>query len=173
MLSFYKAPSIFVKKFNQIQSDFLWDEVEERRRIHLVSWKDVSLSVVKGGLGIKRIEDFNVVLLQKWRWRILDDFDTLGYNVLKSRYADINLSIANVSGSSLKGGKDSLWWRDLSRIVMKDLENLFADNCSFIIGNGYTISFWLSNWIGNLSSNARFLRLFSFSCLKHAVIASM
>ncbi|XP_058726857.1 uncharacterized protein LOC131598257 [Vicia villosa] len=114
----WRAPAIFVKNFNKIQSDFLWGGLEERRHIHWVRWEEVCLLKEKGGLGIKRIDDFNVALLQKWRWRILEENDALWYKVLKARYGDVNFNMVN---SCSNGYNTSFWYcKWLGDFCLKD-----------------------------------------------------
>lgn len=40
-----------------------------RRKIHLVSWKEVCLSKFQGGLGVRNLREVNDCLLLKWWWR--------------------------------------------------------------------------------------------------------
>src|SRR4051812_9807983 len=70
-MSFYKMPKKVAKEITRMQSIFLWGGVveENKKRIHWVSWKKVCLPIENGGLAIKNILDFNLALLNKWRWR--------------------------------------------------------------------------------------------------------
>ncbi|XP_058734070.1 uncharacterized protein LOC131605773 [Vicia villosa] len=66
-MSFYKMPKSVAKEVGRIQNNFLWGGgLGERRKIHWVSWKNVCLPFIKGGLGIKDVGDFNLALLNKW-----------------------------------------------------------------------------------------------------------
>lgn len=76
-LSFYKAPKKVLKEMEKIKSNFLWGGSEETRCIHWERWDDVCLPKENGGLGVRRIGDFNVVLLNKWNWRMLMEEDNL------------------------------------------------------------------------------------------------
>ncbi|XP_058740864.1 uncharacterized protein LOC131613189 [Vicia villosa] len=66
-LSFYKAPKKVIKELIRIQSNFLWGGEEGKKCIHWERWDVVCLSVEKGGLGVTRMEDFNLALLSKWK----------------------------------------------------------------------------------------------------------
>jgi len=63
------------------------------------------LSKEEGGLGVRRMREFNVALLGKWCWRMLVDKDGLWYRVLKARYGE--------EGDRLMdgGGDSSVWWK--------------------------------------------------------------
>lgn len=49
---------------------FLWNDLEECCKYHLVNWKIVCLSKKKGGLGIKDIRLHDFALFGKWLWRL-------------------------------------------------------------------------------------------------------
>lgn len=46
----------------------------------------------KGGLGIQNLEVFNIALMSKWRWRLLNDEEFMWRKILISRYGDVNFS---------------------------------------------------------------------------------
>ena len=47
----------------------------------------------KGGLGLKFLPDFNLALLNKWRWQILQGGDSLWFVMLKARHGDVSLKV--------------------------------------------------------------------------------
>nr|GEZ56029.1 RNA-directed DNA polymerase, eukaryota, reverse transcriptase zinc-binding domain protein [Tanacetum cinerariifolium] len=49
-----------------------------------VKWGNVMASLDKGGLGVGSLKAFNLVLLQKWRWRLVNDLDVLWACVIKA-----------------------------------------------------------------------------------------
>jgi len=63
-----------------------------------------------GGLGVRRLREFNIALLGKWCWHMLVDKESLWYRVLKSRYGE--------EGGRLKDGdrESSVWWRMMTGI---------------------------------------------------------
>lgn len=50
-MSLFRMPQGIAKELNKIQSVFLWGGTDLKRRIHLVKWKDASMSKKLGGLG--------------------------------------------------------------------------------------------------------------------------
>ncbi|XP_058776459.1 uncharacterized protein LOC131650771 [Vicia villosa] len=148
------------KEFVKLQGKFLWG-VEEKRRIHWIKWKDICLPIDKGSLGIKNIDTFNLALLNKWRWRILEGSDSLWYKILQARYRDICLQAMN-SGNIIKAPIfSSSWWTNLTSIKKKRIDDVFVKCCRFEIGRGYTTSFWHSIWIDDIPLKFCFLGLFS------------
>ncbi|XP_058754722.1 uncharacterized protein LOC131627879 [Vicia villosa] len=155
-LSFYKAPKKVIKDINRIQSNFLWGGTEDKKCIHWVSWDSMCLPIEKGGLGIRRIEDFNSALLFKWKWRIVDKPYLLWYGVLKARYGDNNLKVAHV-GTKEKGEEaKSYWWRD-----------------GGISCNGGSTSFWHSNWTNRGPLKDSYPQLYRNSALQDVSVALM
>ena len=69
-ISFYKALKFVYKKIIRIQAKFLWGRGSERRKISWVKWKKACKSIEEGDLGIKDIEQFNMVTFVKWKWRL-------------------------------------------------------------------------------------------------------
>ena len=57
-------------------------------KIAWVDWDTVCLPKAEGGLGVRRLREFNVALLGKWCWRMLVDKEGLWYRVLKARYGE-------------------------------------------------------------------------------------
>lgn len=71
--SFFKARKKVIKEMVQIQRKFLGGGSEDGRKIAWVRWSRVCLPKESGGLGIRNMEIFNIVLLGKWKWRMLAD----------------------------------------------------------------------------------------------------
>jgi hypothetical protein len=65
-----------------------WGGCEDARKIAWVDWDSVCLPKEEGGLGVRRMREFNVALLGKWCWRMLVDKNGLWYRVLKARYGE-------------------------------------------------------------------------------------
>lgn len=86
------------------------------RKIHRVSWKTTCLPREKGGIGIKNIRNINLALLNKWRWRILQGFDCLWYDLLKARYGDISMKIFSEGSCGKVPSSCSFWWKDILKI---------------------------------------------------------
>ena len=78
---------------------------EDIRKIAWVDWDTVCLSKEEGGLGVRRLREFNIALFGKWCWHMLVDKEGLWYRALKARYSE--------EGDRLRhgGGNSSVWWR--------------------------------------------------------------
>ena len=68
-MSFFKIPVKVSNCIEKLQRDFLWGGVGEEFKYHLVKWSKVCSPLSAGGLGLRKLVDFNRALLGKWLWR--------------------------------------------------------------------------------------------------------
>jgi len=87
-LSFFKAPSGIISSIESMFNKNFWGGSEDHRKISWVSWNSICVSKEKGGLGVRRMREFNLALLEKWCWRMLVDRNDLWYRVLVARYGE-------------------------------------------------------------------------------------
>ena len=64
-------------KIERLQKDFLWLEIGEGKRDHLVSWDVMCNPKAKGGLRFGKISLRTLALLGKWLWRYSREGSTL------------------------------------------------------------------------------------------------
>ncbi|RVW34855.1 Transposon TX1 uncharacterized 149 kDa protein [Vitis vinifera] len=67
-ISELKLPASVAAKIERLQKDFLWSEIGEGKRDHLVRWDVVCKPKEIGGLGFENISLRNLALLGKWLW---------------------------------------------------------------------------------------------------------
>jgi hypothetical protein len=91
-------------------------------------------------------------------------------NVISARYGENALGKVWLGGEMLGAGT-SVWWRDLGRIDVGS--GWFAQAVSKRIGNGNSTRFWKEVWLGELSLESRFLRLFGISTQQEALVGDM
>lgn len=161
-ISCYRMPKGVVKKCNQIMMRFLWGGTEEDRKIAWVRWAQICRPKAEGGLGVKDLESFNLALLGKWRWRLLQNQEQLWCRVLLAKY-----------GNGLRS-KKSVWWRDLELTCGTSAVGRWFDNslCKRL-GDGKDTLFWQESWHGHNSFQDKFGALFQISEQQNASIAEM
>ncbi|GJY34547.1 hypothetical protein Tco_0419016 [Tanacetum coccineum] len=117
-------------------------------------WENVMFSFDKGGLGIGSLKAFNLALLQKWRWRFVNNPDSLWVRVIKVIHG-------GEAGLDLKGCNcNGVWSSIVSSYAMLHEHNILPINtlCRKV-GDGSSIRFWKDNWNGNGPLMLRFNRL--------------
>jgi len=73
-----------------------------RGLISWVAWNKICVSKESGGLGVRRMREFNIALLGKWCWRLLVDKGSLWYRVLVACYGEEDGRLE--AGVFLRGG---------------------------------------------------------------------
>ncbi|MCH89299.1 putative ribonuclease H protein, partial [Trifolium medium] len=137
----FKAPVKVVNEITRLQCNFLWGGGLDDRKLCWVSWETVCLPKEKGGLGIKRLDWFNQALLGKWKWRCLNETQTIWYDLLSSRYGPFPNNIL-CTNDGVAARNNSIWWRDICSIGGRNEGNIgwFSSNVNNVLGNGSTIN---------------------------------
>lgn len=65
---------------------FLWDETEDSRKMHYLSWEKICTPKTHGGLGFKNLRKMNLAFLVKLGWLMLVDKEKLWVKILWAKY---------------------------------------------------------------------------------------
>ena len=148
-LSLFGIPVKFAEK---IQRDFLWTELEGKKRYPLVAWEKVCLPRRYGGLGIRKLTHLIKVLLAKQIWWI---FNNTGEwrDILENKYVrrpSLHFTLFNEDIP-----KGSTIWNGILKA-----RALAKARVSWKLGNGEDIQFWSDRWLCQdpLSNNPVFER---------------
>lgn len=68
---------------DRVNHNFLWDPMENQRKMHWVGWKKVTKIKEEGGIGLQMARGRNIALLTKLNWRLHTEQDSLWARVLK------------------------------------------------------------------------------------------
>lgn len=147
----------------QIQRNFLWGGSDEVRKVAWISWNKVCLPKTLGGLGIRNIELFNLALLGKWRWRMLDDERSVWFELLHKLYGDCGI---------LSTKQFSTWWD----VMLLDSSvnyalRWFHDCVKCKIGNGNKLRFWEDPWSCPWPLKDIFVQLYEASVRPKGLVA--
>lgn len=129
----------------------------------------------KGGLGIKNLEEFNITLLSKWRWRFLvENDDAMWKKVLTHRYG-LTIPWANIEELNRRLKGSSIWWRDLIGLGADSVlgKYWFNEVAKKNLGGGDSIQFWTDSWLGRNDLKSIFPALYETCELKRATVADM
>jgi hypothetical protein len=85
-MSVSKLPKTLCKQLNSLMSNFWWNHNRESKRVNWISWKRLGVAKQQGGMGFRDIEAFNLALLAKQGWRILQYPGSLVATILREKY---------------------------------------------------------------------------------------
>ncbi|XP_024626681.1 uncharacterized protein [Medicago truncatula] len=123
-----------------------------------------------GGLGVKRLKEFNISLLGKWVWRVLEDRESLWNVVLRAKYGEVGGRVWFCEGVG------SIWWRHLNHIrsgVGLVDATWLLDNIVRKVGDGCTTTFWEDPWLLDVPLAVSFSRLFGLSEFREVTVREM
>ena len=86
LLSLMPIPAAVAKRLESIQCDFLWGDMGEEFKFHLVNWQKVCSLIREGGLGIHNLRCFNRALLGKWLWRYASEPGAWWRKVVEAKF---------------------------------------------------------------------------------------
>ncbi|CAL5355404.1 unnamed protein product [Camellia sinensis] len=161
-LYLFKMPKCVIKEVDKVQVSFLWGDLDVKRKVRLVSWKDVSLTKMQGALGVRSLGQVSICLLTKWWWRFCNEKQALWKRLIFSEYSIRTGSWFHSQGTITIC---SWIWKDIMGLASENpaLFNFFLTNSELVIGNGGSISFWKDIWVGTKCLQSKFPRLFSLS----------
>ena len=85
-MSCFKLPRGLCEHINTLIRKFWWGSKEGKRKASWVSWGTMTMPKFCGGLGFRDIELFNLSLLARQAWRLIEGPMTLSARILKSVY---------------------------------------------------------------------------------------
>jgi hypothetical protein len=117
--------------------NFWWGSKKGKRKTCWVAWDDMIMPKFLGGMGFRDIELFNLALLAKQAWRILQEPTSLSARILKAVY----FPQGDFLGANL-GSAPSKIWRS-----MLDGRKVLQLGLIRRIGTGLTTSIWSMDWL--------------------------
>ena len=87
-MSLFPIPVSVAKCIEKLQCNFLWGEIGDEFKYHLVKWSKVCTPIKEGGLGIRNLMVFNCAILGKWLWRYGSERDAC-WRVVDSKFGSL------------------------------------------------------------------------------------
>jgi hypothetical protein len=88
-MSLYKIPVKVANCIEKLQHDFLWAGVGDEFKYHLVKWSKVCSPISAGGLGLRKLVDFNCALLGTWLWHYGHEREAWWRVVVEAKYGSM------------------------------------------------------------------------------------
>jgi hypothetical protein len=139
-MSIFLIPSTLCDEIEKMMNSFWWGHFGSHNKgIHWFSWERLSMHKNNGGMGFKDLSTFNLAMLGKQSWRILNNPQSLTARLLKARYfPNDNFLEANI------GHNPSFVWRSLC-----STKYIIREGSRWSIGQGDNISFCNDRWLGD------------------------
>lgn len=111
-------------------------------KIHWIAKDRFCRGKSDGGLGFRDLEAFNLALLARQLWRLMQSTLSLVYRLLKARY----FPTTGILDASI-GRYASYTWRSLW-----EARWIVEKGSRWIVGDGYSLNIWESKWLPRLCS---------------------
>jgi hypothetical protein len=123
-------------EISQLMCRYWWSQNDEVNKMHWVGWEKMKLPKEDEGLGFRDLYSFNLAMLARQSWRILQAPESLCAQVLRAKYfPDGDLLAARpISGMSY------VW-----RSILRGLE-VFKEGIIWRIGDGTNVHIWDDPW---------------------------
>lgn len=139
MMSLFPLPASVEKRLEVLRKQFLCQGNKDKKGIHLVKWKTLTISKQGGGLGVRNLRRQNKSLLMKWLWRFSKEEQALWSKVIREKYEKeefwMTKGVHTPYGVCL--------WRSI-----RNLWPNLKDKLSLIVKDEKKALFWEDNWLG-------------------------
>ncbi|XP_004301407.1 PREDICTED: putative ribonuclease H protein At1g65750-like [Fragaria vesca subsp. vesca] len=135
----FKFPATMCKEIDAASAKFWWGQKKEKRKIYWKSWEFLGLPKSEGGLGFRKLAEFNIALLAKQVWRLHTEPNTLWAKMIKGIYYP-HMDILQAG----KGYRASWAWSSLL-----EGKALVVEGARWLVGIGNSIDIWSDKWILN------------------------
>ncbi|KAL0315362.1 UNVERIFIED_CONTAM: hypothetical protein Sradi_5414400 [Sesamum radiatum] len=132
----FLVPSSVCHEIDSLMSDFVWHK-KGVRKIHWLAWDKVCASNEVGGLGLRKMSEFNLAMLAKQLWRVVINPDNLIGHIFKQRY----FQHCELQEARAVAGCSFTW----SSILVS--RELIAVGIWWQIGSGWQVKIWQDCWI--------------------------
>ncbi|GKV19300.1 hypothetical protein SLEP1_g29582 [Rubroshorea leprosula] len=157
-MSCFLFPAGVCQDINRIIREFWWGQQAQERKICWVSWNQLSKSKHVGGMGFKDLYCFNLAMLARQAWRLLQNPNALWVRVLKSLYFSDSSFL-----SARKGSHPSWIWLSILRG-----REIIQIGTRWNVGNGQNILIFEDKWVPTLPgfkvTSPETQSLFSYVC---------
>lgn len=136
-MSCFKLPRGLCEHLNMLIRKFWWGSKDGHRKPSWVSWESMTQPKSMGGLDFKDFKLFNLALLAKQAWRILQCPEALSARILKSIY----FPNGSILDAELGSHPRQIW-----RAVLEG-RDVLKQGLIRTVGNGETTNIWADNWL--------------------------
>lgn len=141
-MSVFKLPKRLCIELNMMLAKFWWGNNQKTNCVHWCSWEKMRDQKDRGGLGFRDFDCFNLALLAKQGWRLIQNPRSMVAMIFREKYFR--------SSSFLEaklGHCPSLIWRSIWNAT-----ELLRKGLRWRVGNEKNIKIWGQKWIPSSST---------------------
>jgi hypothetical protein len=91
----FKIPNNICKSITDAMAAFWWGDTDDHKKMHWRAWWRMCIPKIDGGMGFHDLHSFNLAMLAKQTWRLLNNPTSLCASILQAKYySDGNLLAA-------------------------------------------------------------------------------
>lgn len=149
IISCFELPSSLCHEIESLNHDFWWGRKDSKRKTHWVNWNAMCTSKLHAGMGFRDLKFFNLAMLAKQAWRLIQNVDSLLARMLKARnFPTVSFMEAN------EGYRPSYTWRSICKF-----RAALDKGLCWHIGDGESVKIWKGKWLPNQ-------RVIDFGCIQ-------
>ncbi|XP_031114462.1 uncharacterized protein LOC116018116 [Ipomoea triloba] len=137
-MSVFLLPIELCKDIEKVMNSFWWGcEGDRVRGIRWKSWEILCVPKQFGGMRFGRIREFNIAMLGKQVWRLINQLSSLLARTYKAKYyANNNFFEAHL------GSNPSFIWRNIL-----ETQSVIKSRSRWRVGDGDSIKVWSDPWL--------------------------
>jgi hypothetical protein len=133
----FQIPKGVCKLMMDAISQFWWGDDDNSNKMHWLAWWKLCYPKKEGGMGFRDFHSFNLAMLAKQIWRLVNEPNSLCARVLKAKY----YPHGDILKAGPKAGSSFTWQSILAGLPT------FKRGMIWRVGNGESINIWTDKWI--------------------------
>ena len=125
-MSCFKLSDSLCKELEAMISRFWWGQKKDERKLPFIAWDKLCRPKADEGMGFKDLKAFNLSLLAKQGWQLLQNQNTLFHQVFKAKYFEHSTFLR-----AELGNQPSFAWKSIMAA-----KEIVVEGARWNIGNG-------------------------------------
>ena len=136
-MSVFRLPKSICDGINSLLEKYWWEQDHEEWKIHWINWTKLYSHKRDGGMGFRDLNAFNLAMLAKQAWRLIQNIHSLFHIVYKARYFSRSTFLKVELGRN-----PSFVWRSLL-----EARDIIMEGSRWQVGDGRTIEVATHVWL--------------------------
>lgn len=119
--------------------DFIWDSIDEKKKMHMVSWNKITLPKELGGLGLFSMKHRNQAILAKLCWRLANEEEVHWVKMLTAKFLAPN----RITEEGRKLPCSRIW------AAYKKGGPVYVKVLRWAVKKGNSMKMWMDFWLPN------------------------